>query len=163
MANAGSDFERGHLSLHLRGKDHDIYGVMTAVQNLQDVAQGGGLWRGHNSDPLGQCWNRLLTFGVEQTFGLEFCFELFEGDLQGARTFGFQILGGDLQVSAFFVNGDATARHYLHAIFWPEPQQALVAGRPFTWAAEPWSRRGSCRRGASRQEPCGAGQAECSC
>src|SRR5689334_14941612 len=123
VADAGGDFAGRGLSLHLRGIDENADGAVAAMQDVQQVAQGRGLRRGDDGDTAGKRRDRLFTGGIEQAFGLKPRLQLFEGDLQRAGAFGFQVLGGDLQFAAAFIDGDAAADDDLHSVVGAEAQQ----------------------------------------
>ena len=91
ILNAVTDVSRSTLSLHLCGINQNTGAVMAAPQNVEDVAQRGGLRRRDNSDAAWQCRNRFFAGRVKKTFRLELGLKLFECDLQRARAFGLQV------------------------------------------------------------------------
>src|SRR6266498_1409404 len=119
----GSDFGSGSLSLHLRGIDQHVRGVMAAPKNVKNVAQSSRLRRRYNPDAARELRNRLLASGFEQALSLKFCLELLECDLQRTRAFWFQIFSGKLQLAPAFVNSDAPAKDDLHPIVGAESQK----------------------------------------
>src|ERR1700675_1603772 len=68
ILDPAADLGGGAFALYLRGVDKDAGRVMPAAQDVQDVAQGGGLRRGHDSDAPGKRRNRLLPRSIEKTF-----------------------------------------------------------------------------------------------
>src|SRR5579864_324250 len=124
VANAGGYFMRGGISLNLRGINQEVDGAVTALDDVENVAQGRGLRRGDDSDASGKGRNRLLAFGGEQALGFKFCLQLFEGQLQRARAFGLDVLGRNLQFATIFINGDAPSHNHLQAVGGAETQQA---------------------------------------
>src|SRR5580698_674354 len=97
--------------------------MVAAGDDVENVAERGGLSRSYDADPCGEGWDRLFASRVEQSFGFELALELFESELQRARALGFDVLGGDLQLASIFVNRDASAHDDLQAIRGTKAQQ----------------------------------------
>ncbi len=90
--------------------------MMTAFEDVENVAESGSLGGGDDADARRQGWDRVLALSGEETFGFELSFELLEGQLKGSSTFGFEVFGGDLKFAAIFVDGDASADNDLKAV-----------------------------------------------
>ena len=109
ITHAGGDFVRRRVALYLRRIDQDIYGMMAALEDVENVAKRRSLRGGDDADARREARDRLLALGCEKAFGFEFGFELFEGELQRSCAFGFDVFGGNLEFAAIFVDGDAPA------------------------------------------------------
>src|SRR5436309_372352 len=123
VANSRCNVMRGCVSLHLRGINQNIHGMVAALENVEDVAQRSRLSRRYNADAGRKRWNLFLALGCEESFGFELGFELLECQLERSRSFGLEIFGGNLQFAAILVDGDASAGDYLQAVGGAETQQ----------------------------------------
>ena len=72
--------------------------------------------RGDDADALGERGQRTFAVGVEEAFGEEAGFELFEGELERAGAARLHGFGDELKLAAALVDGDAAAHQHGEAI-----------------------------------------------
>ena len=70
---------------------------------------------------LGEGGDRFLARRVEQAFLREALLEFLEGELQRAQTFGQELAGDELILSASLVDADVAERDDLQSVFKREP------------------------------------------
>jgi hypothetical protein len=79
---------------------------------MQHGAGGGG----DDADAVGEGRKWALARGVEEAFGEQAGFELFEGELECARAQRFEGFGDELELAALFIDGDAAAGEDCEAV-----------------------------------------------
>src|SRR5262249_34864432 len=89
----------------------------------EDVAQGGALWRRHNSDFPWKGGNGSLSLGPEQPFLFEFFLELLECELQRTEARRLEHLHDELVFPTSFVRAHAAARTKDFSVLRPESQK----------------------------------------
>ncbi len=94
-------------ALHGGGIDEEVEAGVAAADDGDDVADDGAGGRGDDADAVGEGWEGALAVGVEEAFGEEAGFELFEGELEGSGTAGFEGFGDELELAAGLVDRDA--------------------------------------------------------
>ncbi len=102
------DFFGRARPLHPYRRQHHVQIGESAVQYLQDVADGRARRRGHEAHVLGQQGQGFLALGSKQPFGGKFLLERLEAQHQFAFTGGLDLLQQNLVVAAGLVNGDLT-------------------------------------------------------
>lgn len=65
----------------------------------------------------------MLALGVEEALLLEAALDLLKGELEGPGAHGLKLLGDELDLAALLVNGDASAKQDLEAVFRAEAKQ----------------------------------------
>ena len=65
------DLDRCPLALHTGRSDHNLGTGVAAPEHLEDVADGGAVERGDDANLAGECRQRPLPCGVEETFVLK--------------------------------------------------------------------------------------------
>ena len=127
MGDGGFDFGGSLIALHGDGKDEDVEAGVAAGDDVEEVADDGSGGRGDDADGAGKGGQGALARGVEEAFGLEAFFELFEGELQGACADGLHGFGDQLHLAALLVDADAAADQDVEAVLGTEAQEHGLA------------------------------------
>src|SRR5262245_25483570 len=98
VLNPGSDLNGCFQALYLCGIEQHVYARVATPQNVEDVLNGSTAWRGDDTDVARQHWNGFLAGSIEQTLSHELGLQLLKRHLKGARAFGLEVFGEQLQV-----------------------------------------------------------------
>ena len=102
--DAGGDFGRAVGTLDGRRIDKEIDGGMAAATDLDDVAEGGALQAGDDSNAVGEGWEGALA--VEEAFAAEAFFEGLSGGEECAEAGLLHGLRDELELAPGFVHGE---------------------------------------------------------
>ena len=90
---------------------------------MEDGAAGGG----DDADGAREGGQRALAGGVEEAFGEQAGFELFEGELESAGAARLEGFGDELELAARLVDGDAAAGEDGEAVLRAEAEEQGLA------------------------------------
>src|SRR5579863_4675822 len=123
MGKSGFDFGGGLVALHGDGEKQDVESGVAARDDVEEVADHRAGGRGYDADGAREGGQRTLAAGVEEAFGFEFLFELFEGELQRTGSDRLHGLGNQLHLAALLVDADTAADQDVEAVFRAEAKQ----------------------------------------
>src|SRR5438067_9535967 len=98
-----------------------------ARNHIDDVANCGAAWRGHDTDSARKKRNRAFDLRREQTLRLQPHLCLFEGELQRARADRLKRLDDQLVLALLLVNTQTATRAHLQSVFQPKTDSLIAA------------------------------------
>src|SRR5260221_12635607 len=128
MLNGRGDLASRHRTLHAHGVDLQREPVVSAAEDMENVANRGTARGGHDGDALREDGDRLLPRGIEETlFGQPFL-ELLEGELQGSEAGRLGRNRVELKLALLLVDHQSSAHDELQAVLDPEAEKPRPVG-----------------------------------
>jgi hypothetical protein len=117
QAESAGDFLGGPGALNAATRERNFQRRLTALDDVQDVANGGAGFGGHQPDSLGVTRERPFAFRRKKPFGLESLLQLFEGQLQGANALQFDRANDELVLATRLINRHVAVQEEFVSIF----------------------------------------------
>ena len=106
----------GTSALHAAGGEDEFQAGMAALDDVEDVADGSAGGGSDEADAVRIAGDGAFAFGGEEAFSLEFLFEFFEGDLQGADPLHFDGVDDELVLAADVIDGEVALQDHFLAV-----------------------------------------------
>lgn len=106
VLDGGDDFCCGALTLDSDRVEHHLDIGKPAVQNLEEIPNGGAAGRRNHCQAAGEKREGALEMGIEEAFGGQAIFQFLKGLGQGPQPQRFQIISEKLIFAPGFVDGE---------------------------------------------------------
>src|SRR5258708_16916288 len=128
MVKGSGYFASRHRPLHTNGVDLQREPVVSAAEDMENVANRGTTRRGHDGDALREHRDRFLPRGVEEAlFGQPFL-ELLESELQRSEASRLGRNRVELKLTLLLVDHQSPAHDELEAILDSEAEESRARG-----------------------------------
>ena len=113
-------------ALHIHRSQQQTHCGPAPTDDIADILQCSTSLAGNKADTLREPGQRLFVFRCKQSFFVQFCLQLFKGQLCRADAVRKHVVDINLKRAVPLVEGHTAAHHHLHTLFGLETQPPRI-------------------------------------